>query len=95
MDEIDVIDGTVLSYCAYWLAVMVALIYMKWSEGRLSLFGHHSPAGHRRLARQAQKAAVEEKVDSSTFASEDEKKGLELEEASSVEGEQVPTVLLK
>ncbi|KAM0788269.1 hypothetical protein ACM66B_001418 [Microbotryomycetes sp. NB124-2] len=45
--------GTILSYVFYWLAVIVALVYMKWSEGRTSVFGFHSAAGKRRLARRA------------------------------------------
>ncbi|KAK4058262.1 high-affinity iron permease [Microbotryomycetes sp. JL221] len=43
--------GTILSYVFYWIAVIVALVYMKWSEGRTSFFGIHSKAGHRRLQR--------------------------------------------
>lgn len=41
---------------------MVALLYMKWSEGRTSIFGVQSAAGKRRAARQA---AALDKVDSS------------------------------
>jgi high-affinity iron transporter len=40
---------------------MVALFYMKWSEGRTSLFGVKSAAGKRRAARQE---AALDKVDS-------------------------------
>ena len=43
--------GTILSYVFYWLSVIAALIYMKWSEGRVSLFGKHSQAGKRRQER--------------------------------------------
>lgn len=37
--------GTILSYCFYWLAVIVALVYLKWSEGRLVILGHESKLG--------------------------------------------------
>lgn len=40
--------GTIVSYIGYWLSVIVALVYMKWSEGRLSLFGYKSAAWYRR-----------------------------------------------
>lgn len=43
--------GTILSYVFYWLSVVVALVYMKWSEGRVSLFGRDSQAGKRRRDR--------------------------------------------
>lgn len=43
--------GTILSYVFYWLSVIAALVYMKWSEGRVSLFGHQSQAGKRRQER--------------------------------------------
>jgi len=32
---------------------MVVLIYLKWSEGRFSLFGYQSAAGKRRTEQQA------------------------------------------
>ncbi|KAI0790434.1 Ftr1 protein [Abortiporus biennis] len=40
--------GTVLSYVFYWIAVIVALIYLKFKEGRTKLFGRESAAGIRR-----------------------------------------------
>ncbi|GAA5938449.1 uncharacterized protein JCM15063_000739 [Sporobolomyces koalae] len=46
--------GSVLSYCFFWIAFMVALVRMKWAEGRTSVFGYHSKAGKRRLAKKAQ-----------------------------------------
>ena len=44
--------GTVLSYIFYWLSVVAALVYMKWEEGRISLFGRRSRAWHRRQGQQ-------------------------------------------
>ena len=41
--------GTILSYVFYWIAVMFALIYHKWSEGRVTFFGFSSSA-HKRMA---------------------------------------------
>ncbi|KAL0958080.1 hypothetical protein HGRIS_000256 [Hohenbuehelia grisea] len=50
--------GTVLAYVFYWLAVIVALIYMKFSEGRTKLFGRESKAGiRRRHAREGKETA--------------------------------------
>ncbi|GAA5950159.1 hypothetical protein JCM21900_004613 [Sporobolomyces salmonicolor] len=45
--------GTVLSYCFYWIAAAIALVYMKWKEGRTTFFGYKSLAWHRREARRA------------------------------------------
>lgn len=58
--------GTILSYVFYWIAVIAALIYLKFSEGRTSLFGRHSAAARKRQERRAEKAAEhsrEEKSD--------------------------------
>jgi hypothetical protein len=45
--------GTILSYVFYWLAAIVVLVYMKWSEGRTSLLGIESRRGReRRIKRQ-------------------------------------------
>jgi len=41
-------QGTVLSYIFYWLAVIVALVYLKFKEGRTRLLGYESKAGARR-----------------------------------------------
>lgn len=70
--------GTILAYVFYWLAVTVALVYMKWSEGRTSFFGIKSAAGKRREARLA--AAFTAPLDSpaeeleKSSSSEDESK---------------------
>lgn len=53
--------GSILSYVFYWIVAIVALAYMKWSEGRTTIFGYKSAAGHRREARRQQQL---EKVDS-------------------------------
>jgi high-affinity iron transporter len=45
--------GSILSYVFYWIVIMVVLVYLKWSEGRFSLFGYHSAAGKRRAENQA------------------------------------------
>ena len=39
--------GTVLSYVFYWIVIIVALIYLKWSEGRVSFCGFKSAAAKR------------------------------------------------
>ncbi|GAA6051076.1 hypothetical protein NBRC10513_000944 [Rhodotorula toruloides] len=43
--------GTILSYIFYWLAAIVCLVYMKWTEGRTTFFGFKSEAWYRRAAR--------------------------------------------
>lgn len=66
--------GTILSYVFYWLSVIAALVYMKWSEGRVSLIGHHSQAGKRRLERRERAPAVN-RVSEITAAEEEVPKG--------------------
>lgn len=40
--------GSVLMYVFYWLLIVVTLVYLKWKEGRMSLFGLKSAAAKRR-----------------------------------------------
>ncbi|OSX63611.1 hypothetical protein POSPLADRAFT_1045912 [Postia placenta MAD-698-R-SB12] len=40
--------GSVVSYIAYWVVVMAVLVYLKFKEGRTTLFGMESAAGIRR-----------------------------------------------
>ncbi|KAF9448581.1 iron permease FTR1 [Macrolepiota fuliginosa MF-IS2] len=46
--------GTILSYVFYWIAVMGALIFLKFKEGRTTLLGRESAAGQRRKEIRAQ-----------------------------------------
>ncbi|KAF5343177.1 hypothetical protein D9757_014558 [Collybiopsis confluens] len=50
--------GSVLSYVAYWIAVVVVLVWMKFKEGRTTIFGYESAAGRSRRFRR-EKAAVQ------------------------------------
>ncbi|KAK2465582.1 hypothetical protein APHAL10511_002474 [Amanita phalloides] len=43
--------ASVLSYVFYWIAVIVALVYMKYKEGRTTVLGKESEAGIRRRQR--------------------------------------------
>jgi hypothetical protein len=43
--------------CLPRISVAVALVYMKWKEGRTSLFGYKSAAGKRRDVARAEKAS--------------------------------------
>ncbi|OXC70926.1 hypothetical protein AYX13_00343 [Cryptococcus neoformans] len=43
--------GSILSYCFYWIAVIIGLAIMKWYEGRLTIFGRGSKAHGRIQAR--------------------------------------------
>lgn len=50
--------GTILGYCFYWISVMAALIYYKWSEGRFTFFGKFASKAHtRRMAARQERAA--------------------------------------
>lgn len=64
--------GSVLSYVFYWIAIIVALIYMKYSEGRTTLLGQESKAGAARRARLSAKeaSAVTEKEGSTDKVAE-------------------------
>jgi high-affinity iron transporter len=55
--------GTVLSYVFYWLAVIVTLVFFKWREGRVRVFGFDSKAGkERRLRQEVDGSIIHEKV---------------------------------
>ncbi|KAH9816728.1 iron permease FTR1/Fip1/EfeU [Melampsora americana] len=43
--------ATVLIYIAFWLLVSITLVYMKWKEGRCTIFNISSQARKRRLER--------------------------------------------
>ncbi|GAA5976211.1 hypothetical protein JCM10908_005418 [Rhodotorula pacifica] len=74
--------GSVLAYCFYWIACIATLIYMKWSEGRTTIFGLKSAAWHRRAARR-------ERTDASS-AGEYETKTPSLEEPNKKDEVETP-----
>ncbi|KAF9239308.1 Ftr1 protein [Melanogaster broomeanus] len=50
--------GSILSYVFYWLAVIVVLVYLKFKEGRTTLFGLESANGKaKRLSRESRQRA--------------------------------------
>ncbi|KXN83070.1 Plasma membrane iron permease [Leucoagaricus sp. SymC.cos] len=49
--------GTVLSCVFYWIAVIAALVYMKYTEGRTKLFGCESAAAQKRKEKRVQRFA--------------------------------------
>ncbi|KAJ7698669.1 iron permease FTR1/Fip1/EfeU [Mycena rosella] len=51
--------GSVLSYVFYWIAVIVVLVVMKYTEGRSKLFGRESAAGARRRAARERQAVAQ------------------------------------
>lgn len=55
-------------YCFYWIACIFTLVYMKWSEGRTTLFGLKSAAYRRREARRARAEASESESESEKTA---------------------------
>ena len=50
-----------LGYIAYWVAIAVILVYLKWQEGRMTFFGLKSKALKEREARGSLAAPQEEK----------------------------------
>jgi hypothetical protein len=73
LTEVPCAVGTILAYIFYWLAVIVALVFIKWQEvsslwretrntnyfgqGRVTIFGKESKIGRERRARREAKAA--------------------------------------
>ena len=56
------IVGSVLSYVFYWIAAIVALVILKWREGRIKILGLESSAGRaRRLRQEADRSTEDEK----------------------------------
>ena len=53
--------GTVLAYVSYWIAVIVLVVFMKYSEGRTKMFGYEGEAYRRRRAAKADVAAATHK----------------------------------
>ncbi|GBE89113.1 Plasma membrane iron permease [Sparassis crispa] len=51
--------GTILAYVFYWLAVITALVRMKYKEGRTKIFGRESAAAVRRRERTEQREQAE------------------------------------
>ncbi|SCV74126.1 BQ2448_6558 [Microbotryum intermedium] len=56
--------GTIVSYCLYWIAAVVVLVYMKWSEGRCAIFGVESAAYKRRQQARLEKGKYTPPLDS-------------------------------
>ncbi|KAI0305241.1 iron permease FTR1 family-domain-containing protein [Multifurca ochricompacta] len=50
--------GSVLSYVFYWIAAIVALVTLKWREGRVVVFGLESTTGKARRLRQGTDTSV-------------------------------------
>lgn len=49
--------GTILAYVFYWLLIVGTLLYLKWSEGRVTVLGKGSKAHQRRVERAEGKQA--------------------------------------
>lgn len=47
-----------MAYIFYWLLALAILTYMKWSEGRISLFGFKSKAYERHQMAKTRTAAA-------------------------------------
>lgn len=78
--------GTIVSYILYWVLIAATLIYLKWSEGRLTLFGKGSKAHQRMAERASGKQAVAESEPTSS------EQGESLAPALSPGEEKVPDV---
>lgn len=44
-------QGTIAIYILYWAAIVTHLVYLKWKEGRIEVFGKLSKTGRIRLER--------------------------------------------
>lgn len=47
--------GSILSYCFYWIAIICALVWYKWKEGRVTFLGKGSAAYRRRQAARSER----------------------------------------
>ncbi|SGY46762.1 BQ5605_C001g00468 [Microbotryum silenes-dioicae] len=56
--------GTIVSYCLYWIAAVLVLVYMKWSEGRCAIFRLESAAYKRRQQARLEKGKYIAALDS-------------------------------
>ena len=55
----NTVVGSVLSYVFYWIAAIVALVIIKWREGRIKVLGLESAAGRARRLRQETDRSIE------------------------------------
>ncbi|KIR43281.1 high-affinity iron transporter [Cryptococcus deuterogattii 99/473] len=79
--------GSILSYCSYWIAVIIGLAVMKWHEGRLTVFGRGSKAHSRIQARAELKRVAEAQAVEAGSAEGQALEGFEKQyEGSSEEG---------
>ena len=71
--------GTILAYILYWLLALAILTYMKWSEGRISVFGLRSAKyeGHQQAKARARARREGKVVDAPTSSARDEKNASE------------------
>ncbi|KAG5638014.1 hypothetical protein H0H81_002282 [Sphagnurus paluster] len=77
--------GSVLSYVFYWLAVIVALVHLKFKEGRTKLLGRQSAAGVRRKnARLIKEEEARERAEAAAQEEEKRRSSPRLEDAGGV-----------
>ena len=71
--------GTILAYILYWLLALAILTYMKWSEGRISVFGLRSAKyeGHQQAKARARARREGKVVDAPAPSARDEKNASE------------------
>uniref|UniRef100_A0A0W0F125 Uncharacterized protein n=1 Tax=Moniliophthora roreri TaxID=221103 RepID=A0A0W0F125_MONRR len=71
--------GRTLAYPLYWICVVIALIYLKYHEGRMTFFGLESSAGVRRKMRRQDKAAEKSQPAGSEDTGSEESAAVEVE----------------
>lgn len=55
-------QGTIGIYILYWTAIVAHLVYLKWKEGRIQVFGKLSKTGRIRLERRTKTLGPEGEV---------------------------------
>jgi len=50
--------GSIFAYVAYWIVVMVSLVYMKWKEGRIKVLGRESRRYRERREKHERKSQI-------------------------------------
>jgi high-affinity iron transporter len=78
-------QGTILAYVFYWLVIVVTLIYLKWSEGRFSIFGFKSEVAKQREMNRIEKATS--RAGSGSGSDEPETPGMDSKKGYGLEGD--------
>lgn len=62
--------GSVLSYVFYWVLIMITLVYLKWSEGRLTFGGRFLSKAAKRIAAAREERALDQDLQAKRHAND-------------------------